>query len=57
MPMMPPNHAPDSEEWSNSIALCSIMRDENVTDVMEWLKYYQYVFPGCCGSVFAVGRW
>jgi hypothetical protein len=40
MPVMPLNHSPESDEWSNSIAICAIMRDENVTDVTEWLKYY-----------------
>lgn len=41
LPLMPGNHSPESEEWSNSIAVCSIMRDENVTDVMEWVRYYR----------------
>ena len=42
MPPLPPLHAPDSPTWSNSIAICAIMRDENVTDVREWLQYYRY---------------
>lgn len=41
LPLMPATHSPESEEWSNSIAVCSIMRDENVTDVMEWVRYYR----------------
>lgn len=40
---MSSSHSPDSETWSNSIAICSIMRDENVTDVKEWLEYYQWL--------------
>ena len=34
-------HGPDSEEWDNSFAICSIMKDENITDVREWLTYYR----------------
>lgn len=41
LPVMPPNHSPESPDWSNSIAICAIMRDENATDVMEWLRYYR----------------
>lgn len=43
LPPMPPNHSPESEEWTNSIAVCAIMRDENLKDVMEWLRYYLWL--------------
>jgi hypothetical protein len=32
----------NSDAWSNSIALCATMRQENATDVREWLQYYRY---------------
>jgi hypothetical protein len=33
--------APWHADWNNSIALCAVMRDENVMDVAEWLTYYR----------------
>jgi hypothetical protein len=41
----PQDHAPWHENWNNSIAICAIMRQENITDVVEWLSYYKYVPP------------
>lgn len=38
---MPHSHSPDSPQWSNSFAVCAIMRDENITDVREWIHYYK----------------
>lgn len=38
---LPESYGPDSEQWSNSFAICSIMKDENITDVREWLTYYK----------------
>lgn len=43
LPTMPPSHSPESEQWTNRIAVCSIMRDENITDVAEWIRYYQWL--------------
>jgi hypothetical protein len=37
------DHAPWHMNWKNSIALCAVMRHENITDVVEWLSYYKYV--------------
>ena len=37
-------HSPSSPKWVNSIAVCAVMKNENVTDVTEWLRYYQCVF-------------
>jgi hypothetical protein len=37
------DHAPWHKNWKNSIALCAVMRHENITDVVEWLSYYKYV--------------
>lgn len=34
---------PWNSAWTNSIALCSAMKSENVTDVREWLLYYQWL--------------
>jgi hypothetical protein len=36
-------HAPWHANWRNSVAICAIMRQENITDVVEWLSYYRYV--------------
>ena len=41
LPAMSEGHSPDSPQWSNSFAVCAIMRDENITDVREWLRYYR----------------
>lgn len=43
LPVMSESHSPESEEWSNSFAVCSIMRNENLSDVMEWLRYYKWL--------------
>jgi hypothetical protein len=34
--------APWHPMWNNSIAICALMRQENITDVVEWLSYYKY---------------
>jgi hypothetical protein len=41
LPPLPDSSAPWNSQWSNSIAICAIMRDENITDVQEWLEYYK----------------
>lgn len=41
LPKLPESHAPNSEHWSNSIAICAIMKDENITDVAEWVSYHK----------------
>ena len=33
--------APWAEAWANSLAICATMRNENVTDVVEWLQYHK----------------
>lgn len=38
---LPAWHGPDSPNWSNSFALCATMKDENITDVVEWITYYR----------------
>ena len=37
-------HGPNSTQWNNSVAICATMKNENATDVREWLLYYKYVF-------------
>ena len=41
---------PLSEEFTNTVAVCSLMKDEEVDDVMEWLEYHRCVSqpPGTC---------
>lgn len=38
-----PVRAPSGD---NSVAMCTVMKQENSTDVREWLSYYRFVFPG-----------
>ena len=32
---------PDSPEWPNTLALCTMMRNEHPDDVMEWIMYHK----------------
>lgn len=41
LPMLPDDHAPWNEAWSNSIALCASVCDEKPGDLREWLTYYR----------------
>jgi hypothetical protein len=43
---LPHHRGPWHHSWNNSIAVCAIMRQENITDVVEWLSYYKCV--PCC---------
>jgi hypothetical protein len=48
----PPDHfAPWHPSWKNSIAICAVMRQENITDVVEWLSYYKYVPKILVGTI------
>ena len=50
--------APWNENWSNSVAICATMRQENVTDVAEWLAYHRCVrVPGHNFAFTTAGRW
>ena len=42
---LPWSHGPDAPSWDNSVALCATMKDENITDIREWLTYYQCASP------------
>ena len=44
MPALDESHSPGSNEWSNSVAICAIMKDENIDDLVEWLAYYRCAF-------------
>jgi hypothetical protein len=39
---LPDSRSPFSTEWNNSVAICAIMKEENTTDVREWLMYHRY---------------
>jgi hypothetical protein len=41
LPTMGFDHSPTSSQWTNSIAFCTIMKDENITDIREWLTYHR----------------
>lgn len=40
---LPPDRAPDHSHWSNSIAICTSIKDENLQDMVEWVEYHKYV--------------
>jgi hypothetical protein len=33
---------PDSPEWPNTLAICTLMRNERPEDIVEWLTYHRY---------------
>jgi hypothetical protein len=43
LPLLPDNKSPYSEHWTNSVALCAAMKAEPQEDVVEWLRYYQWL--------------
>ena len=51
MPPLPDSHAPTSSHWSNSVAICAVMKDENTTDIIEWLTYHQCAAPAYQPSI------
>lgn len=34
---------PFSSAWNNTVAICAIMREENIADIREWLQYHRYI--------------
>ena len=41
-PPKPQKHVhPMSGDFSNTVAVCSLMKDEEVDDVMEWIEYHR----------------
>lgn len=36
-------HSPHSSEWTNSVAICAIAKNENTTDIREWVLYHRCV--------------
>jgi hypothetical protein len=43
MQPLPEKYGPSGSKWRNSFAVCAIMKDENITDVREWISYYKCV--------------
>jgi hypothetical protein len=47
---------PESTEWPNTVALCTMMKNEHPDDVIEWLQYHQCALhhhaalPMCSGG-------
>lgn len=39
--------SPKSQGWDNSIAVCAIMKQEQVSDVREWLMYHKCAPSQC----------
>ena len=44
LPRKPQSQGPDSIAWSNTVGVCSMIQDENATDVREWVHYYRCEF-------------
>jgi hypothetical protein len=41
---LPDSYAPCAPgAWNNSITLRTVTKDDNATDILEWLRYYQCV--------------
>ena len=54
---------PDSAEWPNTVALCTMMRNEHPDDVLEWLQYHRcgplhasVLAPACAAPSCALAR-
>lgn len=56
--------APWEAAWNNSIALCCTIKEQNMTDVREWLQYHKCVrhasdesrhVPQCCNTTESAG--
>jgi hypothetical protein len=41
LPALPDERSPDDASWDNGIALCACMREENTTDIREWILYHR----------------
>jgi hypothetical protein len=41
-PPLPASRAPDQPGWSNSIAICTCIKDEQPADLQEWVQYHKY---------------
>ena len=39
---LPIERAPNGSAWSNSLALCTMIKWEQPADVLEWVQYYKY---------------
>ena len=51
VPKLSNRRAPWGLAWRNSIALCSTVRQENTTDLREWLMYYRCARVLCAARV------
>lgn len=40
-----PRADPATDQWTNTVAICSIMKSEHPDDVVQWLKYHAYDSP------------
>ena len=49
---LPETKAPGGSKWLNSMAICTIIRDEHAADMVEFLQYYRY--DRCSASVFKI---
>jgi len=38
---LPVDYGPDCTAWTNSFALCVCLKDENITDVREWVACHR----------------
>ena len=54
LPALPDSRGPADANWNNSVALCGVMKDENITDVREWLHYYKYAASTRCAPAACI---
>jgi hypothetical protein len=46
---LPAERGPNGTGWDNSVAICACIRNENATDVREWILYYK-----CAPTILAI---
>jgi hypothetical protein len=42
-PRLPADRAPGQPDWSNSIAICTCIKDEQPADLQEWVEFHKCV--------------
>jgi hypothetical protein len=54
-PKLDDSRAPDQPGWSNSVAICTCIKDEQPTDLAEWVQYHKCVVPFSWHCLMASG--
>ena len=53
LPWLPEAHSPNATSWNDTVALCTVIYNEELADVREWLHYYRRA----CARVQPSARW